>query len=112
VFPVDLPLFFINLLSPPDGLVVDPFAGSGTTGIAAVAVGRRCLLIDNNPKYCELSLRRIHEESVEVKAGERNGRYSSATIETWQQDRLLEGNDSSKKLPKRKPVTYARPKRR
>jgi len=29
VFPIDLPLFFIRLLCPREGLVVDPFAGSG-----------------------------------------------------------------------------------
>src|SRR4051812_2856975 len=36
VFPVDLPRFFIRLLSPEGGLVVDPFAGSGTTAVAAI----------------------------------------------------------------------------
>ena len=64
VFPVDLPLFFIKLLCPPGGLVVDPFSGSGTTGIAALSQGRRCLLIDNNPSYCQRSLRRLGEEAV------------------------------------------------
>lgn len=55
VFPVALPAFFIKLLSPPSGLVVDPFAGSGTTGIAAMQLGRDCVLIDNNIKYCEIA---------------------------------------------------------
>lgn len=59
VFPVGLPLFFIKLLCPENGFVVDPFAGSGTTGLAALSLGRRCLLIDNNVQYCQEAVRRL-----------------------------------------------------
>ncbi|MET0625022.1 MAG: site-specific DNA-methyltransferase [Pyrinomonadaceae bacterium] len=62
VFPVDLPLFFIRLLCPEGGLVVDPFGGSGTTGLAALAAGRRSLLIDNNERYCQAAVKRLREE--------------------------------------------------
>ncbi len=64
VFPVDLPLFFIKLLCPENGLVVDPFAGSGTTGIAALSLGRSCILIDNNLKYCEEAVKRVQEAAA------------------------------------------------
>jgi len=64
VFPVDLPLFFIKLLCPDNGLVVDPFAGSGTTGIAALSLGRRCVLIDNSLQYCEEAVRRLQNEAA------------------------------------------------
>ncbi len=64
VFPVDLPLFFIKLLSPENGLVVDPFGGSGSTGIAALSVGRDCVLIDNNPQYCQAAIKRLREEAM------------------------------------------------
>ena len=64
VFPVDLPLFFIKLLSPENGLVVDPFGGSGTTGIAALSVERDCILIDNNAQYCLEALKRLREEAM------------------------------------------------
>jgi hypothetical protein len=63
VFPVDIPEFFIRLLCPPDGLVADPFAGSGTTGIAALALGHRCVLIDNNRNFCEIARNRIKKEA-------------------------------------------------
>ena len=63
VFPVDLPDFFIRLLTPPGGWVLDPFSGSGTTGIAALALSHRCLLIDNNPKYCDIAETRIRKEA-------------------------------------------------
>jgi site-specific DNA-methyltransferase (adenine-specific)/site-specific DNA-methyltransferase (cytosine-N4-specific) len=62
VFPVELPLFFIKLLCPEKGIVVDPFAGSGTTGLAAIALDRQCYLIDNNPEYCEVALQRLEKE--------------------------------------------------
>jgi DNA modification methylase len=64
VFPVDLPLFFIKLLSPENGFIVDPFGGSGTTGIAALSAGRRCVLIDNNEQYCKAAIKRLREEAV------------------------------------------------
>lgn len=64
VFPVDLPLFFIKLLCPEKGLVVDPFSGSGTTGIAALSLGRRCILIDNNLQYCQEALLRLQNEAA------------------------------------------------
>jgi DNA modification methylase len=64
VFPVDLPLFFIKLLCPDDGLVIDPFAGSGSTGLAALSIGRRCVLIDNNEQYCQAAIKRLREEGA------------------------------------------------
>lgn len=63
VFPVDLPLFFINLLCPEEGLVVDPFGGSGTTGVAAFNAKRRSVLIDNNEQYCREAIKRLREEA-------------------------------------------------
>jgi DNA modification methylase len=59
VFPLRLPMFFIKLLCPPNGLVIDPFAGSGTTGIAAKYLQRQCILIDNNEKYCAIAKQEI-----------------------------------------------------
>jgi len=89
VFPVDLPLFFINLLCPPDGLVVDPFAGSGTTGLAAISENRHCVLIDNNPAYCQLALRRLREEVIIPKSNG-NGRYPEHLSNGQEQVALLE----------------------
>jgi DNA modification methylase len=62
VFPVELPTFFIKLLSPLGGLVIDPFGGSGTTGIAALQTGRNSVIIDNNPSYIQAAIERITQE--------------------------------------------------
>jgi site-specific DNA-methyltransferase (adenine-specific) len=43
-------------------LVVDPYAGSGTTGVAAKQLGRRWLLADSNPDAVAIALRRLGEE--------------------------------------------------
>ncbi len=50
-FPLPLPKFFINLLTAPGQLVVDPFAGTGTAALAAEQLGRRWLAIEVDPKY-------------------------------------------------------------
>lgn len=62
VFPVDLPLFFIKLLSRESGVVIDPFAGSGTTGLASLSLNRQCVLIENNAQYCQEAIRRLRDE--------------------------------------------------
>jgi len=63
VFPADLPAFFINLFSCKGGLVVDPFGGSGTTGIAALRTKRNSILVDSNKEYCKLAVSRIRKEA-------------------------------------------------
>lgn len=41
--------------------VLDPFAGSGTTGKAAACDGRRAILIEREPAYCDIARRRVKE---------------------------------------------------
>ena len=50
-FPVDLPAFFIKLLTLPGQVVLDPFGGTGTTAVAAEALGRRWLLTEAEASY-------------------------------------------------------------
>lgn len=45
-FPLDLPLRAIAAGCPPGGVVLDPFSGAGTTGLAAVQLGRRYVGVD------------------------------------------------------------------
>lgn len=54
-FPVELPLRLIRLLTDPGELVLDPFMGSGTTGVAAVRADREFIGIELLPEYAALA---------------------------------------------------------
>ena len=43
------------------GMVLDPFMGSGTTGVACAKLGRKFIGIEIEPKYYEIALKRIDE---------------------------------------------------
>jgi site-specific DNA-methyltransferase (adenine-specific) len=58
-FPEELPRRLIKLYSYPDDLVLDPFAGSGTTLVAARRLGRRSIGGEINPLFCDLTLRNL-----------------------------------------------------
>lgn len=51
VKPVALMAHLCRLLTPPGGLVLDPFAGSGTTGAAALREGMRPILMERHQQY-------------------------------------------------------------
>lgn len=51
VKPVDLMQWLVRLVTPKGGLVLDPFAGSGSTGEAAWREGMRCILIEREEEY-------------------------------------------------------------
>jgi site-specific DNA-methyltransferase (adenine-specific) len=57
--PVGILKRIVAASSPPGGLVLDFFAGSGTTGAACLALGRRFVLVDNNPEALEVMARRF-----------------------------------------------------
>ena len=59
VKPVALMDYLIKLVTPPKGHVLDPFNGSGSTGMAAVKGGWDYTGIDLDPAYCEISRKRI-----------------------------------------------------
>ena len=54
-FPPALPEFFVRMLTDPSDLVVDPFAGSNTTGMVAEQLGRRWIAIELSADYLEAS---------------------------------------------------------
>jgi len=63
-FPIQLPTFFIRFLTEPGDLVLDPFAGSNTTGEAAEREGRRWFAIDCRHDYLEASQSRFDDEEM------------------------------------------------
>jgi DNA modification methylase len=59
VKPVSLMRWLVALVTPPDGVVLDPFAGSATTGIAALVEGRTFLGVEREPKYIGIARARL-----------------------------------------------------
>ncbi len=57
-FPPALVAPMILAGCPEGGVVLDPFGGSGTVGLVAQSLGRRAVLIELNPEYCEMARRR------------------------------------------------------
>ena len=60
VKPVKLMEYLITLVTPPNGIVLDPFFGSGTTGVAAVNLGFNYIGIELDEQYVEIARRRIN----------------------------------------------------
>jgi site-specific DNA-methyltransferase (cytosine-N4-specific) len=63
-FPVELPRRCILAGCKPDGTVLDPFSGAGTTALAAQQLGRKAVGIDLNPEYHDIALRRMSTASI------------------------------------------------
>ena len=59
VKPLDLMRWLVRLVTPPGGVVLDPFAGSGTTIEAAIVEGFRCIGIEREADYLPLIDQRI-----------------------------------------------------
>ncbi len=64
-FYKDLPAYYINFLTDENDLVVDPFAGIGTTGLACKELNRQFVGYELNPKYVEFGNKRIGGEQLE-----------------------------------------------
>jgi DNA modification methylase len=58
----------ISLSCPPEGIVLDPLAGTGETGIAAISVNRKCLLMEINYAKYELMTKRLSDYCDKIHA--------------------------------------------
>lgn len=65
---IDLMRRLIRLVTRPDHVVLDPFMGSGTTGVAAILEGRRFIGIEREPKYFKIASTRI-QSALDVYEG-------------------------------------------
>lgn len=68
--PLNLCDWWVRYISPPDGVVCDPFMGSGTTGLAALDHGRKFVGIERDPGYFATASSRIaaHRSSTSLLA--------------------------------------------
>jgi site-specific DNA-methyltransferase (adenine-specific) len=61
VKPTELMRWLIRLVTPPGGIILDPFGGSGSTGLAARAENTRCILIEREPEYLNIIRDRLSQ---------------------------------------------------
>lgn len=59
VKPVALMRWLVRLVTPPGGVVLDPFMGSGTTGVAVMQEGRRFIGVEQSAEYMEIARCRV-----------------------------------------------------
>lgn len=59
VKPIDLMSYLIRLVTRPGGTVLDPFSGSGSTGMACMREGMNCILIEREEEYFTDILHRV-----------------------------------------------------
>lgn len=64
VKPLELMRWLVRLVTPPDGTVLEPFAGSGTTVEACLREGKRCIAIERDDTYLQLIVNRIDQTQL------------------------------------------------
>ena len=60
VKPVSLMRYLCKLVTPPNGIILDPFMGSGTTGVAALQAGFRFVGIEREKEYFRICEKRVN----------------------------------------------------
>jgi DNA modification methylase len=97
VKPVELMRWLLRLACPPGGVVLDPFAGSGSTGVAALAEGRRFLGVEQDAGYVRVACARLRHAATSGASAKGAGGWPSG-------DRNREGFWS--------PSSHPRPRKR
>lgn len=112
VFPVGLPEFFIKLFTKQGDMVLDPFGGSGSTGIACVNLSRNCILVDLEKEYIDAMITRL-DKAINLNRSDNYSVYlnrrvkpvlqsHNETIPGLDKDESLEQeNEDIERLPKK-----------
>jgi site-specific DNA-methyltransferase (adenine-specific) len=70
VKPVALMKYLLRLVLPPGGIALDPFAGSGTTLVAAAELGMTAIGIERDPAYVEIAAARVQAAEARSARGD------------------------------------------
>lgn len=84
--PLELIKILCSCLSGNSDCVIDPYMGSGTTGVACVRLGRAFIGIELEPKYFDIAVSRIRNEIINYQGGPMFAKHEPATLFTEQAD--------------------------
>lgn len=65
-FPVTLPWRCIKMHSDKGDIILEPFSGTFSTGMACQQLGRRCFAMEISPEYCDISVERFRNEYPDI----------------------------------------------
>ena len=60
--------YLVKMITPPNGIVLDPFCGSGTTGVACKLDGFQFVGLEQDPEYFRIAEARINNMEVEIES--------------------------------------------
>jgi site-specific DNA-methyltransferase (adenine-specific) len=66
VKPIKLMQYLVKMITPPNGIVLDPFCGSGTTGVACKLDGFQFVGLEQDLEYAKIAEARIKNTKVEI----------------------------------------------
>lgn len=78
-FPIELPVWFIKLLSKEGDVVMDPFSGIGTTALASIQLGRHFLGVEKEERFVEIAESNIAELRKAMNVPKTQGSLSGPT---------------------------------
>jgi DNA modification methylase len=73
--------------------ILDPFAGSGTTAVAAKSLGRKCVCVEREERYCEIAAKRCAQGVLPLYAEKAVDRMAQGVVDSRHEnkDGFLEG---------------------
>jgi DNA modification methylase len=84
VKPTDLMRYLVRLVTPPGGVVLDPYAGSGSTGKAAVLEGFRAILIERDQEFAGIATARVADAFNQVAEQAKADAAASAQVDLFE----------------------------
>jgi DNA modification methylase len=94
-FPMALADRIVNAGCPENGLVLDPFVGSGTTGVSALNNNRRFIGIDISPEYVEIARKRLESPKKKIEMAPRQSLRAAGLDVFLQTDTASTTNDKT-----------------
>jgi DNA modification methylase len=85
-YPIEIPRRLIRMFSFVGDTVLDPFAGTGTTALAAAQNGRNSVSIEIDPTYVDIIEERLRGEAFKVRASRSHKQTIHLTVTPWLQD--------------------------